>query len=748
MKKITRRDFIKISAAGGAALAMTDPILNWVPSFLKQDYTPLSEDKAERTPTVCEVCFWKCAGWVYKDKNGKIQKIVGNENDPHSNGRLCPRGTGGVGMFYDKDRLKNPMIRVGKPGSQKFKEVSWDEALDYVAKKVKEIGEKYGYESMALLDHGTTAHHFEHLFRAMGSENTAEPAIAQCLGAREAGFIHTYGSGLGSPEPVDIRNSKCVVFIGSHIGENMHNGVVQDVSYGIDHGLSIITVDPRFSTVASKSKYWLPIKPATDMALLLAWMHILIYEELYDKEYVEKYTYGFEQLKAHVRNYTPEWAAAKTDLPVDLIKKTAYEMAAASPAVAIHPGRHVAWYGDDTQRERAIAILNALLGAWGRKGGFYFAEKKVLPKYPIPHYPEPKWTWKDITHDKYKGAFTGVTNLLIDASLPENKSPYKIKGWFVVATNLIQSIPNKEKTLRAIQNLDLIVVVDTMPMEITGYADVILPESTYLERYDYLRSSRHKVPNVALRMPAVEPQYNTKPGWWIAREIGIRLGLKDYYPWETLEEVLDWQLKQVGSSLEELKKIGVKTFPKEEALYLAPGEDYEFNTNTGKIELYSTSLAEMGYDPMPKYKEHPQPPAGYYRLIYGRVPMHTFGRTTNNPNLNDLRDENKLWVNPKVAKILGLENDQEVWLKNQDGVVSTFPVKVRITERIRHDSVYLPHGFGHTASKLSRSYGKGGADWELTTRVALDDVTGGTGMRGNFVTILTENPHKNQEAES
>ncbi len=747
MKKKTRRDFIKISAIGVGGLALANPVLDWVPSFLPKEKTPIDESKAERTPTICEVCFWNCAAFAYKGADGKVQKIIGNDSDLHSTGRLCPRGTGGVGMLYDKDRLKKPLMRVGAPGSQTFKEVSWDEALDYVAKKTKEVGEKYGYESIALLDHGTTAHHFEHLFKSFGSDNTAEPAIAQCLGAREAGFINTYGAGIGSPEPTDLRNSKCLVLIGSHIGENMHNGIVQDMSIGIDRGMTVITVDPRFSTAASKSKYWLPIKPATDLALLLAWMHVLIYEDLYDKKYVEQYTYGFDDLKNHVKKYTPEWAFTKTDIAPDLIRKTAREMANASPAVAIHPGRHTAWYGDDTQRTRAIAILNALLGSWGKKGGYYFPEKIHVPHYPTPHYPEPKWTWKDITKDKYKGAFTGVTNILIDASLPDTKLKHKIKAWYITATNLIQSIPDQEKTKKAIQNMEFIVVVDTMPSEITGYADVVLPECTYLERYDYLRTTRHKEPQIALRMPAVKPMYESKPGWWIAREIGLRLGLEKYYPWKDLEEVLDWQLKQVGTSLEEMKKIGVKTFDREEALFLEDGEEYFFNTNTGKIELYSTDLDAMGYDPMPVFKEHPQPEDGFYRLIYGRVPMHTFGRTINNRFLNDLRSENHLWVNPKVAKLLYLEPGQEVWLRNQDGVVSSYPVKVRITERIRFDSVYLPHGFGNKAKQMKTAYGKGAADWELITKVLIDDVTGGTGMRSNFVEILTDNPN-NEEVKA
>ncbi len=743
----TRRDFIKISALAAGGLAVLKPALSFSSGFFPDEEVPLDESEAQRTPTICEVCFWNCAAFAYKDRKGKVQKIIGNDIDLHSKGRLCPRGTGGPGMLYDKDRLKKPLLRVGKPGNQKFKEVSWEEALDFVAKKTREVGEKYGYESIALLDHGTTAHHFEHLFKSFGSDNTAEPAIAQCLGAREAGFINTYGAGIGSPEPTDLRNAKCLVLIGSHIGENMHNGIVQDMSTGLDRGMTVITVDPRFSTAASKSKFWLPIKPSTDIALLLAWMHVLIYEDLYDKDYIEQYAYGFDELKAHVRPFTPEWAYTKTDIPPQDIRKTAYEMAKAAPSVVIHPGRHTAWYGDDTQRTRAIAILNALLGAWGKKGGYYFPEKIRIPRFPHPKYPEPEWTWKDITKDKYKGAFTGVTNILIDASLPDTKLKHKIKAWYVVATNLIQSIPDQEKTKKALQNMEFVVVVDTMPTEITGYADVVLPECTYLERYDYLRTTRHKIPQVALRMPAVEPMYDTKPGWWISREIGLRLGLDKYFPWKDIEEVLDWQLKQVGSSLEEMKKVGVKSFEREEPLYLEDGEDYFFNTNTGKIELYSTDLDAMGYDPMPVYREHPQPEDGFYRLIYGRVPMHTFGRTINNPLLNELRDENHLWVNPKIAKLLDLKTGQEVWLRNQDGVVSTFPVKVRITERIRFDSVYLPHGFGQKNKKMGRAYGRGAADSEMITRVEIDDVTGGTGMRGNFVEILVEKPQK-EEAES
>ncbi|MBD0776326.1 molybdopterin-dependent oxidoreductase [Maribacter sp. ANRC-HE7] len=743
----SRRKFIKISALGfgGVAVAATSLESMGVNSYLEGFALEDSLEKLRQTATYCEVCFWKCAGWVHADSKGTIHKIIGNDIDPHCNGRLCPRGTGGVGMYTDNDRLRKPLVRKVIDGEETFVETDWDEALTLIATKMKGIKKEYGAESLGLLKHGSPGSHFEHLFKAFGSESIAEPAYAQCRGPREAGFSLTFGSWVGSPEPTDIRDTKCLVLIGSHIGENMHNTQVQEMSDAIDRGATIITVDPRLSTAASKSQHWLAIKPSTDIALLLAWMNVIINENLYDKEYVDRYTLGFEELKDHVQEYTPEWAYGVTTIKPEEIRKTARIMAAAAPATIIHPGRHVTWYGDDTQRARAMAILNGLLGSWGRRGGFYFKEKISIPKFPHPPYPTPKWGWQEIG-EKYPFAEMGITNELIRASLPSEENAYPIKAWLVAGTNLNNSIPNKKLLEEAINALDFMVVVDTMPMEITGYADVVLPECTYLERYDGIRSATNREPSIALRMPAVPPRFDSKPAWWIAKQLGEKLGLHDYFKYDDYKEVIAWQLKQMGTSLEEMEKIGVKKFPRKSGpMYLEEGQDYEFYTDSGKIEFYSAALEREGFNPMPKYTKHPEPAPGYYRLNYGRSPMHTFSRTVNNPNLNDLKSENDLWVNPKVARILGLKKGQYVWLENQDGVQSSFPIRVRVTERIRWDSVYMVHGFGHNNKKLGRAHGKGASDTQLISQVAIDPIMGGTGMRGNFVKILTENPSKTVE---
>jgi len=748
---MNRRNFIRIStlSAGGAMLGTIGISGSKEPSLLDRLTGNVHPDESRylRTPTYCEICFWKCAGWVYKNDQGEIWKIIGNENDPHCNGRLCPRGTGGVGMYFDQDRLKTPLIRTGPKGKQEFRRASWDEALDFVAKKLDFIGKKYGPETVALFTHGSGGKFLTTFMKAYGSDSISGPSYSQCKGPREVGFGLTFGTALDSPEPTDIRNTRCLVLIGSHLGENMHNSQVQEMADAIDRGAAIITVDPRFSTVAGKSKFWLPIKPATDIALLLAWMNVIINNDWYDKDYVEKYTTGFDKLKDYIQPFTPEWAYGITTLDPNKIRETAREMANASPAVIIHPGRHVTWYGDDTQRSRAIAVLNALLGSWGRRGGFYLPESKEIPEYPHPPYPPVSKSWRDILGDQYPFADLPLANAIVDGSVPGYFKDFQYRGWIVNGSNLNMTMPDSRKTLAAIQQLELMVVIDTMPMEITGWADVVLPECTYLERYDTIRNDHNREPVIALRMPAAEQKYDSKPDWWIAKELATKMGFSKYFSWNTFDEVLEYQFKQMGTSLEEMKKIGVKKHERTSGdLYFSADNPPVFDTPSGKIELYSTQLEQAGFDPLPRYTHHEEPPEGFYRLNYGRTQAHTFSRTSNNPNLSALMPENAVWVNPKVATNWQLKDGQEVWLKNQDGATTPFAAKVRITERVRWDSVYIVHGFGHTNPLLTRAFGKGVSDSALVTKVLMDPVMGGTGMRGNFVTFLTENPDKEVKA--
>ncbi len=720
-----RRDFIKLP--GLAALGVAGGgLLSGCQS------RPLpGSGEVTVTPTVCEICFWKCAGWVHAE-NGEPWKITGNAEDLHSGGRLCTRGSGGLGAYADRDRLRQPMLRVEEKGRQRFKPVSWEEALSFIAERMEQIGERHGRDRLALLSHGSGGGQFKRLLNAFGSHIFAQPSYAQCRGPRQVAFALTYGEDVGSPDRTDMANARCIALIGSHIGENLHNGQVQTLSEAIARDATLITVDPRFSVAAGKSRYWLPIGPGTDIALLLAWMHVLINEDLYDHRFVEQHTLGFEQLREHVQSFNPEWAWLETGLEPERIRATAHELGRHAPASLVHPGRHTTWYGDDTQRERAIAIVNALLGNWGQQGGFYRPEKVELPAYPAPKPAKPASDWKAAIQADHPLAPKGISHKVIEACIGDQA---QVKGLFVYATNLPMTIPGiADKLNRAADDLELMVVVDTLPMEVTGYADVILPECSYLERHDDLRNSPEREPSLALRQPAFEPLHQSKPAWWMAKQLAERLGLGEYFPWQDYTEVLDWQLQQVGSSLEEMERIGVKTFPRKTGLYFSADDPPSFRTASGKVELYSQLLADYGYDPLPRYTPPQQPGEGYYRMLYGRAPAHTFGRTTNNPVLFELMPENHLWLHPITAADHGLKSGDYARMKNRVGVRGN-PIRVRVTERVSPRDLFLAHGFGHKAGGLRLTDGVGGDDGEMMDNIKIDPITGSTGMRATFVTL-------------
>ena len=733
-KKLTRRDFVKLSGVAGAALGT-------VPAAAQTAPNPpgwKGHERVERIATNCEMCFWRC-GAVAEVSQGKVVRVTGNPDHPLTQGRLCARGNAGPELLYDNDRLKYPMVRVGQRGEGKFQRVSWEHALDLFAQKLAVLKQKYGPESVAFFPHGVASGFFSTFMKAYGTPNSAEPAFAQCRGPREVGYALTFGQGLNSPEPVDLEEARLIVLIGSHIGENVFTSQVTAFAEGISRGAKLIVVDPRFSTAAAKADHWLPIRPGTDTALLLAWMNVLIGAGLYDREYIEKYALGFTELAAHVREFTPEWAEPITEISAHVIRETARAMGEARPAVALHPGRHVTWYGNDTQRARAMAILTALTGSWGRKGGIFLPTAIKTGKFALPPFPKSARGRADGAGERFPLASEeqGVTNGLIDATL--GGKPYPIKAWVVYGQNVLESIPQQQKTLKAMEQLEFFAAVDIMPMNYTNYADLVLPEATYLERFDMPAVvASAKKPFISVRQPAVEPLYDTKPGWWIAKQMAKRMGLDAYFPWETPEQYLATLVKPLEVDMSVLRVRGAVAF--EGRPYIEdrlPEDGPLFATESRKIELYSPMLKGLGSDPLPRYTPVVSPPVGYLRLIYGRSPVHSFARTQNNARLDSLMAENEVWINARTARSLGFREAQRVVLENSEGVKS-LRVLIRITEGIRPDCAYMVHGFGNESPKLQRAYHRGASDTELMTKVEVDPIMGGTGMRVNFVRIVKE----------
>jgi thiosulfate reductase/polysulfide reductase chain A len=730
----TRRRFLQISAGtfGAAAAATTVSWQGWLPKALAAD-APATAG-VTTIPTFCEMCFWRCGGIAHV-RDGKLWKFEGNPKDPQSMGRLCPRGTGAVGAHYDPDRLRQPLLRVGERGKEQWKTVSWDEALNYVAERMNKLKAEHGAESMALFNHGWGQRFFQHVLKTWGLVNFAGASYAQCRGARDAGFSLTFGSGVGSPEPTDIENTDCLVLIGSHIGENMHNSQVREFANAIGRKVPVIVVDPRYSVAASKAKYWLPIKPGTDLALLLAWMNLLVTEGRYDQAFVQQHGQGFEQFAAEIKGYTPEWAAEETGVSADLIRAAAREFSSHRPATIIHPGRRVNWYGDDTQRSRAIALLNALLGSWGRRGGLFISGGMKIAPYPLPPIPKNDKPHADgADGSQFPFADEGITTSIREATI--TGKPYPIKGWFVYSANIMQALPNQQETLKAIDQLDLLVVCETVPSDIAGYADVVLPDTTFLERHDELLVGFGRTGWTALRQPVVAPPHDQKPAWWIAKQLADKLGIGACMPFKDMEEYLSYRIEKSGHSWAKFKQDGI-IMGEHKPITVEEGLELKFDTPSGKVEFWSDQLAKAGFDPVPKYTRHAQAADGQFRLITGRAPVHTFSRTQSNPLLHDLMPENEVWVNTATAARLGLKNREYVKLKNQDGQVSN-RVRVKATQRIREDCVYMVYGFGHTNKMLKRAYGKGASASGLVSRYQTDPLMGATSIHSNFVSFVKE----------
>jgi thiosulfate reductase/polysulfide reductase chain A len=688
-------------------------------------------EPAEEIPSICDLCLWRC-GILVKVRDGRIVRVQGNPDHPRSRGRLCARGNSGRCQVEDPDRLKFPLMRVGERGEGKWKRISWDQALDLWAQKTRETIENYGPGSIGTFSHGLSSRFINSFMLHIGNPNRAVPSFGQCRGPRDVGFQLTFGEGPGSPERHDMARSRMVVLIGSHIGENVQTGQVAEFAEAVDRGARIVVVDPRMSVAASKAHRWLPIRPGTDTALLLAWIHVLLKEDLYDHEYIKQYAIGIEELRRAVAGNNPKCAAEVTQIPEEVIVEEARHMARLKPAVMIHCGRFSTWYGNDTQRNRAMAILVALLGAWGRPGGYYLRSSVELGPRPCP----PPHGDMDQSVATGRHAFThfGVTSQeIVEASIGPKS---RIKQWILYAVNPIQSLPDIKRTRKALRSVDFITMVDILPTEGALWADLILPEAVYLERYDdVLAVLDHPRPFLALRQPAVPPAYEAKGPYWIAQQLAHRLDHKDCFAHPDVTDYLDARLAPQGITCAELARKGIHQL-EEQRPYLKPGDPGCFTTPSGKIELFSATLSRMGYDPIPAFEPVEQPPRGWFRLVSGRNPYHSFARTQNLKRLTDKAPENALWLNESVARAKGLSSGDRVYLQNREGF-RTGPIKVLATPAIRTDLVYTVHGYGSRSHVLGYAYARGVSDNILTTRFRADPATGGTGIRVNFVQLVT-----------
>lgn len=362
MPTLNRRDFLKLSGLTAGAAAAD---LGLRPA--RAAGAPVAAE--ERIPTLCEMCTSRCGVFAIR-RNGRIVRIEGNPDHPTNLGRPCTRGNAGVAALYDPDRLQRPLKR-GADG--KLTPISWAQAFREIGAQLQQIKETEGAQSLVWLEYNNLNSILTRRFvEAYGSPNHTGHA-ATCFANRNVAYAAVYG---GLPT-VDYANVKYYL----SAGRNLLGGIkVYEVAHLVRakaKGARIVVLDPRFSELAGWGTDWLPIRPAGDLAFLLAVAHVLIQENLYDQEFVAKATVGFDELKAGLAAYTPEWQVQHTGLGADRVRQVARDLAAARPAAVVDPGWHGGngMYWNGCEAARAGAIVNALLGNLGARGGLKMAPK-------------------------------------------------------------------------------------------------------------------------------------------------------------------------------------------------------------------------------------------------------------------------------------------------------------------------------------------------------------------------------------
>jgi thiosulfate reductase / polysulfide reductase chain A len=420
---------------------------------------------------------------------------------------------------------------------------------------MRAIEARHGPEAVALFSHGIGGNFLKHTLRAFGTPNISAPSFAQCRGPRDVGFQLTFGEDVGSPERTDIRDTRCLVLLGSHLGENMHNTQVQEFAEAVGRGATVIVVDPRFSIAAGKAKHYLPDQAGHRPRAAARVDARARHRGALRPRVRRAHGFGFEAFAAEIAPLHPGVGLPRNRHRARRHPRDGARDGAPPAGDARPPGppRHVVWRRCAAEpRHRAPQRPARQLGT---TGGFYTPASLDVPAYPYPPYPTPARGKADNPDGRYPFATETITTGIREATLTD--TPYPVRGWLVYATNLLQALPNQAETIAAIQRLDLLVVVDVVPSEIAGWADVVLPEAVYLERHDDLNVEWFREPFVALRQPVVDAPHDQKPNWWIARELALKLGLGRYYPWTHIEEYLETRLSAAGLSFDVLKTQGI-----------------------------------------------------------------------------------------------------------------------------------------------------------------------------------------------
>ena len=648
--------------------------------------------------SACRMCHGGC-GAVLHVKDQKIFKIEGDRENPMNLGKLCALGAASLEQVYNPRRLKYPMRRVGKRGEGKWERITWDEAYNEIVHKIMQTTEEFSREAV-WVGTGTGRHHFGFVSRfanAIGTPNWCEPGTAQCFRPRVHGSIITMGQ-----LPICTYTADALPELILFWGHNpLYSGPDGELGFGVRQALErkpkTIVVDPRETLLAKRADIWLQLRPGTDDALALAMLNVIITEGLEDKTFVKQWTYGFNELAERVSEYTPEWAEPVTWLSAEKIRAAARLFAQVKPSM-LEWGCAMEHTPNCFQTIRALLCLPSITGNIDQPGSWAFGMMGIAPLPQLFDKVPAEKQKKRLGYDTFK-VLSAEGAQLPSAHIPtifnaiRTGEPYPVRTGLIFGNNALSTYGDVKSVYKTLMSLDYLMVAELYMTPTAELADLVLPVSSWAE-VDAVPAVPFYGQNVILAQQKVVQVGECVQDEVIMTEICRRLGTE--FGQETPEEIYDEMLApKLGVSFEELKKRG---FIQPEFKY-RKYEEGGFATPTGKIELYSTRMKEMGYDPLPYYEEPPESPYSTpvtaekypYILITGaRIPMFFQSEYRQMPTLRRGRPEPECEIHPETAKTLGLIDGEWVSIETMRGKCRQ---KVKLFKGIDPRVIHAQHGW-------------------------------------------------------
>lgn len=639
----------------------------------------------EEIKAACRNCHGGCSA-ILTVEDGKVTKIRPDPDGPLNRGRMCVKGIRGVEILYHPDRLQYPMRRIAERGAGQWERISWDTAYEIMAGKLEEIVERHGAETIAI-GQGTGRHHFHHVPRfanTLGTPNWFEPGFAQCFFPRVQVGMMTFGASPIADYYGETMPSCILVWGHNHDITSAGSECQFLINDALKAGARMIVVDPRRTRLASKAEHWLQIRPGTDAALALGILHIIIGEERYDKDFVENWTYGFEALRERVAEYTPQRVSEITWIPEAEILAAARMLAQTKPTT-LEWGVAIENTPNTTQTVRAVSLLMAITGNYDVPGG-WLEDLGILPAADHNNHLLTEEQGKKRLGEKEYRVLAGNHNPFPSAHIPSihqallTGEPYPIKALMLFGNNGVISNGGAQKTYEATQKAEFIVCMDLFMTPMGELADLVLPAAAWMELNEI-----HCAPDwghTILVQKQVVRTGECKSDEEVFCELCNRMGLD--YGAEKPEDIYDEQLRQAakkypqldGLTFEKMKDLGYIQVPYTYRKYEQRGG---FSTPSGKVELYSTVLEKLGYDPLPYFEEPPESPYSTPELYRdfplvlttgGRVPGYFCSEQRQIASLRKLRPYPIVEIHPETANKYGISNGDWVWIESPRGRIT------------------------------------------------------------------------------